>query len=213
MSQIITPMWLGTLVTLKLFAVTLVLSLPLGLVITYLYMSKNPLIKNLTGLYILIMRGTPLLLQLYFVYFGLPYVPYIGKYMVFDRFTAASVAFVLNYAAYFSEIYRGGFLAIDHGQYEAAKALGLGRIHTLFFVILPQMFRVILPAISNETIILVKDTALITVLAQPDLLHVTKTIVNKNANVIPFAVAALFYLVISYLLTLVFNWLEKKYKF
>ncbi len=209
----IIPMLQGTIVTMKLFAITLIFSLPAGFVITLLYMSNNKVVRNITGFYILIMRGTPLLLQMYFIYFGLPYIPYIGQYLVFDRFSAAAIAFVLNYMAYFAEIYRGGIISIDKGQYEASKVLGLTKLQTTINIIVPQMIRVTLPSISNEAIILVKDTALITVLAQPDLLHVTKTIVNKTANVTPFVVAAAFYLVMSYILTVIFRKLEQRFSF
>jgi len=203
----------GSVVTMQLFAVTLALSIPLGFLLTLAYMSKNKPLKKITGFYILVMRGTPLLLQMFFVYFGLPFVPGVGKFLVFDRFMACSVAFVLNYAAYFAEIFRGGLLAVDKGQYEAAKVLGLGRAHTFTKIVIPQMVRVSLPAISNEAIILVKDTALVTAIALQELLHVTKSIVNTTANIAPFMLAAVFYLVMSYALTLVFKLLEKKFAF
>lgn len=204
----------GCIITIKLFITVFVLSLPLGLILTFLYTTKNKAINGIVGLYILIMRGTPLLLQIFFVYFGLPYAPVIGKYLTInDRFTAGAVAFILNYAAYFAEIFRGGLLSVDKGQYEAAKVLGLNDMHTRFKIVLPQMFRISLPAVSNEAIVLIKDTALITAIGLTDLLKVTKTIVNRTTNISAFAVAALFYLVMSYVLTLVFKFLEKKFSF
>ena len=203
----------GSLVTMQIFAVTLALSVPLGFLLTLACIGKNKLLRKVTGFYILLMRGTPLLLQMFFVCFGLPFLPVVGKYLVFNRFTACAIAFVLNYAAYFAEIFRGGLLAVDKGQYEAAKVLGLGKFHTFVKIVIPQMVRVSLPAISNETIILVKDTALVTAIALQELLHVTKSIVNATANIMPYAVAAVFYLAMSYVLTRAFSWLEKKFAF
>ena len=214
LSQWIPQMGEGCLLTLKLFFVTIVFSMPLGLCLTFLYTSKSAVLNKIVGFYILIMRGTPLLLQIFFVYFGLPYTPFIGKYLtISDRFTAGAIAFILNYAAYFAEIFRGGLLSVDVGQYEAAKVLGLTESQTRFKIILPQMFRIALPVISNEAIILIKDTALITAIGLSDLLKVTKTIVNKTTNISAFVVAAFFYLIMSYVLTLVFKALEKKFSF
>lgn len=214
LNEWIPQMAVGCVLTLKLFLVTILFSLPLGLCLTFLYTAKNPVINKIVGFYILIMRGTPLLLQIFFVYFGLPYVPVVGKYLVInDRFTAGAVAFILNYGAYFAEIFRGGLLSVDKGQYEAAKVLGLTESQTKFKIVLPQMFRIALPAVSNEAIILIKDTALITVIGLTDLLKVTKTIVNRTTNISAFVVAAVFYLIMSYVLTLLFKQLEKKFSF
>lgn len=212
-SQWISQMAIGSLLTIELFFVTIIISIPFGLCITFLYISEIKIINKLCGFYILIMRGTPLLLQIFFIYYGLPSVPFIGKYLIFDRFQAGAVAFILNYAAYFAEIFRGGLLSIDKGQYEASKVLGLSDIQTKLKIIFPQMFRVSLPAISNEAIILVKDTALITTLGLSDLLNVTKTIVNSTTNVTPFIVAAVFYLLMSYVLTIFFRKLEIKFSY
>lgn len=210
----IPQMAVGCLLTLKLFFITILFSMPLGLCLTFLYTSKNKAVSSVISFYILIMRGTPLLLQIFFVYFGLPYTPFIGKYLtIADRFTAGAIAFILNYAAYFAEIFRGGLLSVDDGQYEAAKVLGLTDMQTRFKIVLPQMFRISLPAISNEAIILIKDTALITAIGLSDLLKVTKTIVNKTTNISAFLVAAVFYLIMSYVLTVVFRLLEKKFAF
>lgn len=209
----ITQMIDGSFITIKLFFIVILFSLPLGLCITFFYTSKNIIIRKITGAYILIMRGTPLLLQLFFVFFGLPYVPFIGKYLTFDRFPAGAIAFIFNYAAYYAEIFRGGLLSIDKGQYEAAKVLGLSKWQTTYKIILPQMFRVSLPAVSNEVIILVKDTALVTAIGLTDLLQVTKTIVNRTSNIVPFIVAAVFYLIMSYILTLIFKKLEEMFAF
>jgi polar amino acid transport system permease protein len=150
------------------------------------------------------------MLQLLFFYFGLPYIPFIGRFLVMDRFTTACVAFILNYAAYFCEIFRGGIKSIDSGQYEAAQVLGLSRFSTLMKIVLPQMIRVTIPAVSNEAVTLVKDTALVTTLGITDLMHLTKTQVNSLANVTPFAIAAVIYLVIIFALTKLFGYIEKK---
>ncbi|MDR2904165.1 MAG: amino acid ABC transporter permease [Clostridiales bacterium] len=203
----------GSYATAGLFFITLLLSLPLGLGLMLLYVSKNKIVKNVTGFYILIMRGTPLLLQMFFIYFGLPYLPGIGVYLQVGRFFACAVAFVLNYAAYFAEIFRGGLLAIDQGQNEAAKVLGLNKTQTLVKIILPQMIRVSLPSISNEAIILVKDTSLMTALGVVELLGATKNIVNNTFSVMPFGIAAIFYLVMSWALTLFFRKMEQRYSF
>ncbi len=214
LNEWIPQMATGCVLTIKLFLITFFLSMPLGLILTFLYTTKNRVINSIVGFYILIMRGTPLLLQIFFVYFGLPYVPVIGQYLTInDRFTAGAIAFILNYGAYFAEIFRGGLLSVDKGQYEAAKVLGMTDMQTRFKIVLPQMFRISLPAVSNEAIVLIKDTALITAIGLTDLLKVTKTIVNRTTDVSAFVVAAVFYLVMSYVLTVIFKFLEKKFSF
>ncbi len=199
--------------TLQLFAVTLLLSIPLGLAVTFLYNNKNFVISRLTSFYIMLMRGTPLLLQVFFFYYGLPFIPIVGQYLKFDAFTAASIAFTLNYAAYFAEIFRGGLLAIDGGQHEAAKVLGLSHWQTTYHIVLPQMFKVTLPAVSNEALILIKDSALVTAIGMAELLHVTKNIVNSTGMISAFAVAAVFYLLMSYVINVIFKQLEKKFSY
>lgn len=159
------------------------------------------------------MRGTPLLLQLVFFVFGLPLLPVIGEYLVFDRFVAATLAFILNYTAYFAEIYRGGLLSIDKGQYEAAQVLGLNRFQTTVRVILPQMIRTVLPPVANESITLVKDTALLYAVAVPELLHYAQTAVNRDFTVVPFFLAAIVYLLMTFVLTVFFKFLEKKFRY
>lgn len=152
----------GTGTTILLFLIIIAASIPLGMVLTLLMRTHIKPLVWLVRAYIFIMRGTPLLLQLLFIYFGVPFLPVIGKYIAIEsRFWAAVVAFSLNYAAYFAEIFRGGFLAVDKGQHEAAKVLGLSKSQTLFHVVFPQMIRVALPSVSNESMILIKDTALV----------------------------------------------------
>lgn len=199
----------GFLTTLAIFTLTLLGSLPLGLLVYFGKKSRIAPLRWLVNAYISIMRGTPLMLQLLFVYFGLPFIPVIGIRL--DDFPAAVLAFVLNYGAYFCEIFRAGIQAIPKGQYEAAKTLGMNYVQTMKRIILPQVFKIILPPVSNETITLVKDTSLIYVLAMNDLLRTTRNLVQRDFNIMPFVVAAVFYLVMTLILTFGFNKLEKHF--
>ncbi|ERI09739.1 putative arginine ABC transporter, permease protein ArtQ [Aneurinibacillus aneurinilyticus ATCC 12856] len=203
----------GAQMTVLLFLIAIVVAIPLGFVLTLMANSKSKPIAWFASSYIYVMRGTPLLLQLLFICFGLPIIPIIGDYLIMDRFVAACLGFILNYAAYFAEIFRGGLLAIDKGQYEASQVLGLSRWQTTTKVILPQMFRVALPAVSNESITLVKDTALLYAVAVPELLHFAQTAVNRDFTIVPFVIAGVIYLLMTLVLTLLFKWLEKKFKF
>lgn len=212
-SSILTPMLEGAQVTVLLFIIAIVLSIPLGFLIT---LAANSKIKFLSGFahgYIYVMRGTPLLLQLLFICFGLPMLPVVGEYLVLDRFVAACLGFILNYSAYFAEIFRGGLLAIDKGQYEASQVLGLNKWQTTSKVIMPQMFRIALPAVANESVTLVKDTALLYAVAVPELLHFAQTAVNRDFTILPFFIAGVIYLIMTLLLTLFFKWLEKRFTF
>jgi len=203
------PLSQGALVTLKLFVVTLVLAVPLGLALALARLSRFRTLARLVGGYIWLMRGTPLMLQMLFIYFALPFVPVIG--VRFDDFPAAVVAFSLNYAAYFAEIFRAGIQSIDRGQYEGAKVLGLSYSQTMRRIVLPQIWPRILPPMSNETITLIKDTSLIYVLALNDLLRAARGIVQRDFTTTPFIVAACFYLVMTLVLTWGFQYLEKRY--
>ena len=203
------PMSAGALVTLKLFFITLALSVPLGLVLALLRLSRVKAISSAVGGYIWLMRGTPLMLQLLFVYFALPFVPVIGVRL--PDFPAAVVAFALNYAAYFAEIFRAGIKSVDRGQYEGAKVLGMTYGQTMRRIVLPQMWARILPPVSNETITLVKDTSLIYVLALNDLLRVARGVVQRDFTFTPFIVAGCFYLFMTLILTWGFQYLEKHY--
>ncbi|MDQ1914084.1 amino acid ABC transporter permease [Paenibacillus sp. GD4] len=207
------PMLEGAQMTVLLFLIAIALSIPLGFLLTLAAKSSLRPIAWLAQGYIHVMRGTPLLLQLLFICFGLPLLPVIGKYLVLERFTAACLGFILNYAAYFAEIFRGGLLAIDKGQYEAAQVLGLSRSQTLRRIIVPQMFRVALPAVANESITLVKDTALLYAVAVPELLHYAQTVVNRDFTIVPFFVAGIIYLIMTLALTGLFKWLEIRFKF
>ncbi|WP_134684757.1 amino acid ABC transporter permease [Brevibacillus migulae] len=207
------PMLEGAQMTILLFLIAIVLSIPLGFLITVMAKSSIKWLAALANAYIYVMRGTPLLLQLLFFCFGLPLLPFVGEYLVMDRFVAACVGFILNYAAYFAEIFRGGLLAIDKGQYEAAQVLGFSRYQTTTRIILPQMFRVALPAVSNEAITLVKDTALLYAVAVPELLHFAQTAVNRDFTIVPFFIAAIIYLLMTLVLTAFFKWIEKRLTF
>ncbi|EHB67135.1 MULTISPECIES: amino acid ABC transporter permease [Paenibacillus] len=211
--QIGKPMLEGAQTTILLFFIAIIASIPLGFALTLMARSSVKPLAWFAGVYIYVMRGTPLLLQMLFICFGLPVLPVIGEYLVFDRFVAACLAFVLNYAAYFAEIFRGGLLSIDKGQYEAAQVLGLSRWQTMVRVILPQMFRVALPAVSNESITLIKDTALLYAVAVPELLHFAHTAVNRDFTIMPFVLAGAIYLLMTLVLTLLFRYLERRFKF
>lgn len=207
--SIIPQMLMGTVDTLRLFFITIVLAIPLGILLAFCRVSSFKILRDVVAAYVYVLRGTPLMLQLLFVYFGLPFIPVIGVRL--DDFPAAVLAFVLNYGAYFCEIFRAGIQAIPKGQYEAAKTLGMNYVQTMKRIILPQVFKIILPPVSNETITLVKDTSLIYVLAMNDLLRTTRNLVQRDFNIMPFVVAAVFYLVMSMVLTYGFNKLEKHF--
>ena len=207
--QILPHLIEGTGVTLQVFAITLVLSMPLGLVLALLRISRFGVVSGAVNGYIWLMRGTPLMLQMLFIYFALPFVPVIG--IKLPDFPAAIVAFVLNYAAYFAEIFRAGIQSIGRGQYEAARVLGMTYPQTMRRIVLPQVIKRILPPVSNETITLVKDTSLIYVLAMNDLLRAARGIVQRDFSTTPFVVAAAFYLIMTLALTYIFQRMEKKY--
>ena len=207
--SLLPPLAQGSLVTLKLFAITLVLALPLGLALALARLSRWRALHHAVSGFIWLMRGTPLMLQLLFVYYALPFVPYVGIRL--PDFPAAVVAFALNYSAYFAEIFRAGIQSIDRGQYEGAKALGMSYPQTMRRIVLPQMLRRSLPPLASETITLVKDTSLIYVLALNDLLRAARGFVQRDFTITPFVVAAAFYLLMTLLLTWVFQRLEKRY--
>ncbi len=196
----------GSIVTIEIFVLTLVLSLPLGLPIALGSNSKFKPLCLLCKAYVWIFRGTPLLLQMFFVYFFFP----MKLNIMISAFTAVIIAFVLNYAAYFSEIYRGGINSIDRGQYEAAHALGLSKAQTMKDIILPQTMKATLPPIVNEAIILVKDTALASSLGTVlELMKATNSAVNRMTDLTPFFAAAAIYLIMTFVLTLIAGKLEK----
>ncbi|WP_431029770.1 amino acid ABC transporter permease [Lysinibacillus sp. LZ02] len=212
-SSIVLPMLDGAKMTVLLFIIAIIASIPLGFLLTLAVKSSFKPIAWFAQTYIYVMRGTPLLLQLLLICFGLPMIPGIGEYLVLDRFVAACLGFILNYAAYFAEIFRGGLLAIDKGQYEAAQVLGLSKWQTTTRIVLPQMFRVALPAVSNESVTLIKDTALLYAVAVPELLHFAQTAVNRDLTIVPYFVAGAIYLLMTLVLTVFFKWLERRFKF
>lgn len=198
----------GLLTTLQLFALTLVCAIPLGLLVAVARLSKNALISGLAATYITILRGTPLLLQIVFIFFGLPIIG-----ITFDRFPAAIVAFTLNYGAYFAEIFRAGISSIDNGQYEGAEVLGLSPRDTFFRIIFPQALKRVLPPVGNEVVTLVKDTALVYILGLDELLKVGKIACNRDATLLPLVIVAVVYLLLTSILAKGMNKLEKKYDY
>ena len=207
--SLIAPLAQGAAVTLKLFAITLALALPLGLALALARLSPLKPLSGAVNGYIWLMRGTPLMLQMLFIYFALPFVPVVGIRL--PDLAAALLAFTLNYAAYFAEIFRAGIQSVPRGQYEAARTLGMSYPQTMRRIILPQVFRMVLPPVSNETINLVKDTSLVYILAMNDLLRVARTIVQREFDMTPFLIAAVFYLAMTFVLTWGFKKLEAYY--
>lgn len=198
----------GTKNTASLFCWTLLFSIPLGMLVAVGRMSRRGLIWRPVHVYILIMRGTPLILQILFVYFALPMI--LPGNLRIDRYWAAVIAFVLNYAAYFAEIFRGGIQSMPTGQYEAAQMLGFTRMQTFFRVILPQVVKRVLLPVSNEVITLIKDTALVSTIGLYDLYSLASKEVNRTASIEPLIVAGAFYLVFTFVITRLFMFCEKK---
>lgn len=198
----------GLTVTLSVFFITLIISIPLGIIVSFMIMSSNKIIKQIARLYILVLRGTPLLLQLIFIFFGLPFVG-----IVFDRFTAVIVAFSLNYSAYYAEIFRGGVESIDKGQYEGALVLGMSKTNMYRRIIFPQVIKRILPAMSNEVITLIKDTAIVYTIGLNDILRIAQIAQNQKASLLPLLNAGLIYLVLIGLITYLFKKIENKYSY
>ncbi len=196
----------GCITSFQVFIVTIVLSIPLGMLLALGRVSSIKPLQKFIATYVWILRGSPLMLQIFFVYFVLPSIG-----IKLPDFESAIVAFVLNYAAYFCEIFRSGIQAIPKGQYEAAHTLGMNYVQTMRRVILPQVVRIILPPISNETITLVKDTSLVYVLAMNDLMRTTRNLVQRDFTITPFIVAAVFYLTATLVLTILFEHLEKRF--
>ena len=197
--------------SIMIFALTLLFSLPLGLVIALGRMSKNKVLSGIIGFFISVLRGTPLMLQLMVVYF-FPYFLFgwsIGNW----RFPAIIVGFSINYAAYFAEIYRSGIEAIPKGQYEAAEILDCSKTHTFMKIILPQVIKIILPAVTNEIITLVKDTSLAFSLSYMEMFTIAKQIAARDTTFMPFVVAAIFYYVFNLLVAFVMRKIEKKYSY
>ena len=206
MAKLLLQLLDGMLVSLKVFTLTLVFSLPLGFVVTRGKMSRFKPLSFIVDLYIQIMRGTPLILQLIFFYFA----PYYVFGFSFQRFTAAIIAFTINYSAYFAEIYRSGLQAVDKGQYEASKVLGFTKGHTFFHIILPQVMKTVMPSLGNEVITLVKDTALASTIGVIELFRVAQTSSSRIFSTMPIFLAGVFYFIMNYVVSKVFAVIEKK---
>lgn len=196
---------LGT--TLQIFSLTLIISIPLGFIVSLLKMCKVKIISKIIGAYILIMRGTPLILQIMFIYFAPALIFGLNAP---NRFGAVIVAFSINYAAYFAEIFRGGIQSMPVGQYEAASSLGFTKLQTFMQIILPQVVKRVLPSVGNEVITLVKDTSLAQVIAVSELFALAQQQVNRLTSVIPLFVAGIFYFILNWIVSLVFDYIEKK---
>ena len=210
--------------TLTLFGFTLLFSIPLGMIVALLKMCKFKPISWLTNIYILIMRGTPLMLQIIAIYYAIPYLKINENLPDFLKnilsgidiqgegfmFRAVLTAFVLNYAAYFAEIFRGGIESIPKGQYEAAAALGFGRAQTFFHIILPQVIKRIVPASSNEVVILVKDTSLANIVAYAEITLKAQQQMQIYSSLTPLFIAGVFYFIISMIMTVIFAFIERK---
>ena len=199
----------GMLITIQIFVLTLLFSLPLGLLISFGRMSKNALVRGITKIYISVMRGTPLMLQLLVVYFG-PY--YIFRINISSSYRAYAViiAFAINYAAYFAEIYRGGIESMPKGQYEAAKVLGYTKAQSFFKIIFPQVIKRILPSVTNEVITLVKDTSLAFSIAYVEMFTTAKAIAASQKSMIPLVAAGIFYYIFNFIVAALMELWEKK---
>ena len=199
----------GMWTSIQIFLVTLIFSLPLGLLVAFGRMSKNRAVSGITKFYISIMRGTPLMLQLMVVYFG-PYYIFHIKISNSYRLWAAFIGFVVNYAAYFAEIYRSGIQSMPKGQYEAAKLLGYNKAQTFFIIILPQVIKRILPSVTNEVITLVKDTSLAFTLSVMEMFSIAKTLAAAQTTMIPFVAAGVFYYIFNLVVAVAMERIEKR---
>ncbi len=206
MQKLLVAMLQGSVTSLGVFFLTLLFSLPLGLLICMGRMHKSRIIRYPVSTLMLIVRGTPLILQLIFIYFA----PYYLFRLSYDRFTAAIIAFSINYACYFAEIYRGGIESIPTGQYEASKILGFTKGQTFFRIILPQVIKRIIPATGNEVITLVKDTALAQTIGVAELFRAAQNAASREFSTVPIFIAGVFYFVMNWVVTALFVQLEKK---
>lgn len=199
----------GFLITVEIFVLTLLFSLPLGLIVAFGRMSGCKVIRIISKIYISIMRGTPLMLQIIVVYFA-PFYVFRMHVGTGYRFPAVIVAFVINYAAYFAEIYRSGIESIPVGQYEAAQLLGYNKSQTFFKIVLPQVVKIVLPSVTNEVITLVKDTSLVYSVSYIEMFALAKQIAAAQTTVIPFVIAGVFYYIFNFVVAWVMEWFEKK---
>ncbi|ANU50983.1 amino acid ABC transporter permease [Limosilactobacillus reuteri] len=207
-SEILPSLFQGAALTLQIFFWTLVGSLPLGILVSLGLTSKIKPLKWILEIYVWLMRGTPLLLQLIFVFYGLPIIG-----IVFERYDAALVAFILNYAAYFAEVFRGGFQSVDQGQFEAARVLRLSYWQTLRKIIIPQVIKIVIPSIGNEVINLVKDSSLVYVIGLGDLLRAGNVATSRDVTLVPLMLVGLIYLILVGICTLILRQVEKCYAY
>ena len=196
----------GGILTLEVYVATIIFSIPLGILGALIKVSSLKLLGKVVDIYTWLFRGTPLLLQLFFTYFGLPIIG-----IKLSPFAAAALTFSLNYGAYFTEIFRSGIQSIDKGQYEAAKVLGMSYRQTMTKIILPQAFKRIIPPMCNEGITLIKDTALLAAIGLQDILRAAREIVTRDFTITPFIIAAIIYLIFTSVVVMAFKKLEKKY--
>ncbi len=211
-AEMIPELLSGLLVSAEIFVFTLLLALPLGFVVAGGRMAKNPLVSGVFRLFISVVRGTPLMLQILFVYFA-PYYMFGCSLARYPRLLATVLAFSLNYSAYFAEIYRGGILSIDVGQWEAAKALGMSPASTFFRIILPQTIKRVIPAIGNEVITLVKDTSLAFTIAVTEMFTLAKQLSSANTTMAPLVVAGVFYYIFNYAVAWAMERLERRFDY
>lgn len=207
-AQILPSLFSGAGLTLKLFFWTLIGSLPLGLVVSLGLTSRFKILKAVLGCYVWLMRGTPLLLQLIFVFYGLPIVG-----IVFQRYDAALFAFILNYAAYFAEIFRGGLQSVDTGQFEAARLLNLSYGQTIRKIVIPQVVKIVIPSIGNEVINLVKDSSLVYVIGLGDLLRAGNVATTRDVTLVPLVLVAIIYLLMVAVCTFILRKVEARYSY
>ncbi len=207
-TEILPSLLQGAGLTLQIFFWTLLCSLPLGILVSLGLISKIRPLQWILEIYVWLMRGTPLLLQLIFVFYGLPIIG-----IVFQRYDAALVAFILNYAAYFAEIFRGGFQAIDEGQFEAARVLRLSYWQTLRKIVIPQVVKIVIPSIGNEVINLVKDSSLVYVIGLGDLLRAGNVATARDVTLVPLLLVAVIYLILVGICTLVLRKVEQRYSY
>ena len=207
-SEILPSLLGGVKITLSLFFWTLLGSLPLGILVSIGLISKVKPLKWVLDLYVWLLRGTPLLLQLIFVFYGLPLIG-----IVFQRYEAALFAFILNYGAYFAEIFRGGFQSIDEGQYEGARVLRLSYGQTLRKIVIPQVVKIVIPSIGNEVINLIKDSSLVYVIGLGDLLRAGNVATSRDVTLVPLLLVGVIYLILIGIATYVLHKVEQRYSY
>ncbi|USS88092.1 amino acid ABC transporter permease [Fructilactobacillus hinvesii] len=205
-NQVLPSLLEGLKMTLGVFVLTLVGSLPLGVIVAILQKSPLKVLRWIIDTYITIMRGTPLLLQIVFVYYGLS----LANLITLPRFEAAVFTFILNYAAYFAEIFRGGMQAVPAGQYAGAKVLGFSRLQTMWYITLPQVVKTVMPSVGNEVINLIKDTSLVYVIGLGDLMRAGNIAVSRDVTLVPYLLVGAMYLALTIILTIAMRYIEKR---